>query len=245
MIHDFNTAGPNAAAWQAAVPAKSPSGASPVFYPPEQYTRLLAGLVHKLNNVITVLSGHTGLLLLQPKLSRSVKDPIEQMAQATVLLSRYLDEAVIVARSPKLNLGPVDLAVVLRSLSERSPDPMVLSLPAGAVEVYGDAQQLRTVFDQVVRNANEAEATKLTCTVSNAGDRWDVSFRDNGNGINPENLRRIFEPFFTTKKTQENMGLGLFRIQGYLAITGGGIEVKSDGESYSEFCLSLPKVRPA
>jgi two-component system cell cycle sensor histidine kinase/response regulator CckA len=244
MIHDFNIGEPNATAWRAA-PAKSAGSASPIYYPPQQYARLLAGLVHKLNNVITVLSGHTGLLLLQPKLSRSVKDPIEQMAEATMLLSRYLDEAVIVARSPKLNLGPVDLGSILRSLSERPSKPMTVSLPPGVVEVYGDGQQLRAAFDQIVRNANEAEATQMTCTVSNAGERWDVSFRDNGIGINPECLQRIFEPFFTTKKAQDNIGLGLFRIQGYLAVTGGGMEVKSDGRSYTEFCLSLPRVRPA
>ncbi|HEY0791387.1 MAG TPA: HAMP domain-containing sensor histidine kinase [Chthoniobacterales bacterium] len=245
MVHDFNTGGPSAAAWCSAAPVKSAPTVDPIYYPPEQYTRLLAGLVHKLNNVITVLSGHTGLLLLQPKLSRSVKDPIEQMAQATMLLSRYLDEAVIVARSPKLNLGPVDLVAVLRSVCERSATPMALFQPPGGLEVYGDAPHLQAALDQLMRNAAEAEATKVVCTVTDAGDRYNISLRDNGTGINPESLQRIFEPFFTTRKNQDNMGIGLFRVQGYLAVTGGTLAVKSDGKSYSDFCLSLPKVRPA
>ena len=66
--------------------AGKPAPGRAAYFPPQQYARLLAGLVHKLNNVITVLSGHTGLLLLQPKLSRPVRDPIQQMSDATQLL---------------------------------------------------------------------------------------------------------------------------------------------------------------
>jgi signal transduction histidine kinase len=220
--------------------AKSPGDAAPAYFPPQQYTRLLAGLIHKLNNVITVLSGHTGLLLLQPKLSRTVREPVQQMLEATQLLSRYLDEAVVLARSPRFELGPVDVVPLLAELPDRTGFPVSLAALPAAATAYGDAQQLRACFEQVVQNAREAHAESVTCRVEENGEWLKISFRDNGKGISGDVINRIFEPFFTTKK-DGNIGLGLFRIQGYLALTGGGLKVVSDGKTYTESSFFLAK----
>jgi signal transduction histidine kinase len=223
--------------------AKSPGDAAPAYFPPQQYTRLLAGLIHKLNNVITVLSGHTGLLLLQPKLSRTVREPVQQMLEATQLLSRYLDEAVVLARSPRFELGPVDVVPLLAELPDRTGFPVSLAALPAAATAYGDAQQLRACFEQVVQNAREAHAESVTCRVEENGEWLKISFRDNGKGISGDVINRIFEPFFTTKK-DGNIGLGLFRIQGYLALTGGGLKVVSDGKTYTESSFFLAKTAP-
>ena len=45
-------------------------------YSPEYYSSLIAGLVHKLNNVTTVLSGHSGLILMDSNLPREIRDPV-------------------------------------------------------------------------------------------------------------------------------------------------------------------------
>ncbi|MEA3206823.1 MAG: hypothetical protein QOG92_2548, partial [Verrucomicrobiota bacterium] len=45
-----------------------PTNAQGEIYPADYYASLLVGLIHKLNNVITVLTGHSGLLLLEPNL---------------------------------------------------------------------------------------------------------------------------------------------------------------------------------
>ncbi len=212
----------------------------PAHFPPQQYARLLTGLVHKLNNVITVLSGHTGLLLLQPKLSRSVRDPVEQMSQATQLVSRYLDEAVIVTRTPKLQVETVDVVPLLAALADDPEPPATTVKLSEQALVRGDRGQLRAAFQEVVRNAREAQAQTVTCELRPADAGWQVAFRDDGVGINGEVMRRVFEPFFTTKKAPENLGLGLFKIQGYLALTTGRLELLSDGATYTEACFTLP-----
>jgi two-component system, cell cycle sensor histidine kinase and response regulator CckA len=243
MSDNPNTVDSRNAFLKAVLEATPPGNAAAVYFPPQQYTRLLAGLIHKLNNVITVLSGHTGLLLLQPKLSRTVREPIQQMMEATQLLSRYLDEAVLLSRAPRLELGPVDVVPLLAELPERTGFGVNLTALPASVTVYGDAQQLRACFEQVVQNAREAHAASITCRIEDDGEWLKLSFRDDGKGINADVINRIFEPFFTTKKN-DNIGLGLFRIQGYLALTGGGLKVASDGKTYTESSFFLAKTSP-
>ena len=67
-------------------------------YPAEYYSALLLGLIHKLNNVITVFTGHSGLLLLEPDLKPDVLQPVQQMARAADLLSECLNEAASMSR---------------------------------------------------------------------------------------------------------------------------------------------------
>ena len=65
-----------------------PSNSNTEGFPVEYYAALLAGLIHKLNNIITVVSGHTGLLLLEPNLRGDILQPVQQMSRAAQLLSR-------------------------------------------------------------------------------------------------------------------------------------------------------------
>ena len=51
-------------------------------YSAHYYSSLLAGLIHKLNNVTTVLTGNAGLLLMDDKLPRDVRETLQQMTQA-------------------------------------------------------------------------------------------------------------------------------------------------------------------
>jgi signal transduction histidine kinase len=73
-------------------------------FPADHYASLLAGLIHKSNNIITVLSGHTGLLLLEPNLSEDILQPLRRMSHAAELLSRYINEARLLTKATILTL---------------------------------------------------------------------------------------------------------------------------------------------
>ncbi len=72
------------------------------------------------------------------------------------------------------------------------------------------------------------------------GERSLLIVRDNGPGIDNQNVDKIFDPFFTTKDVGQGMGLGLsicYRIvQGY----GGKISVKSEPGKFCQFTLDFP-----
>ena len=65
-----------------------------------------------------------------------------------------------------------------------------------------------------------------------------IFIRDNGRGINEEDLDRIFDPFFTTKS--RGTGLGLAIVNNIVESHGGIIEVDSQPGEGTCFVISLP-----
>jgi len=74
-----------------------------------------------------------------------------------------------------------------------------------------------------------------------AGDKVEISVRDNGNGIPQKVLDKIFQPFFTTKPAGQGTGLGLSL--SYDIITkghGGELKVETKEGEGSVFIISIP-----
>jgi CheY-like chemotaxis protein len=70
-----------------------------------------------------------------------------------------------------------------------------------------------------------------------------LSIRDTGIGIEPENIRRIFEPFFTTKDVGKGTGMGLAVVHGIVKSLKGDIKVYSEPGRGTVFHVLLPILR--
>jgi signal transduction histidine kinase len=213
-------------------------------YSSEYYFSLLAGLIHKLNNVTTVLSGHSGLILMDEKLPNDIRDPVENMAKATQVLSLIVDEAAIVAKATPHRFETVHLESLFQECSVPANLQVIAKNSAitGAIEV--DPVKLRQILEEILRNAATAGATQVEHQIEELRDSYILRFRDNGRGIKKEVLPRIFDPFFTTRKLTESFGLGLFRARGELAQINGEISATSDGSTFTEILIKVPKQPP-
>jgi len=216
-----------------------PSNSNTESFPAEYYAALLAGLIHKLNNIITVVSGHCGLLLLEPDLSGDILQPVQQMSRAAQLLSRYIDEATVITRAGPLYPESVGLSELFESL-EFPPGLSTRKQFRGSLKVLADRRKLKEILEQILRNASEANAKSTVVTADTHSGLVEVRLRDDGHGIKPPVMSRVFDPFFTTRKPDENFGLGLFRARGDLARMKGEIFAESDGKTYTEILVRLP-----
>ena len=70
----------------------------------------------------------------------------------------------------------------------------------------------------------------------------EVSIRDDGVGIKPENAVKIFEMGWSTKKGK-GMGFGLFWTRDYIEGLGGHITVDSSRKKGAAFIITLPENR--
>jgi signal transduction histidine kinase len=117
----------------------------------------------------------------------------------------------------------------------------------GNLFVDGDAEQLKQVFWNLVRNAVQAtpQGGQVRLDLfpqARHGERYAVAtVSDTGTGIDPANTGKIFNPFFTTK--EGGTGLGLAISQRIIQIHRGFIEARSRPGHGSTFSVFLPERR--
>ena len=224
--------------------------------------QMAAGLAHEVKNPLGAIKG-AAQLLGDPGDQQQRLGPVEQEFVGIILeeverLDRVVGSVLDYARPSKGELGAVDLnAVVRRTVtvlaSDRAEDcEIVTDLSEALPRVRADAEQLRQVLINLVKNAVQAMGGQGTVRVRTAihaqapsaiaaapaGEWVEVSVRDAGPGIAPSVLRNLFVPFFTTK--DRGTGLGLAISQRMVEEMGGRIEVTSHLGAGATFTVLLP-----
>ena len=80
----------------------------------------------------------------------------------------------------------------------------------------------------VAQNSISAGAalTEISVVIDTASDSLTVVIKDNGCGMNEEQLKAVTDPFYTTRKTRK-VGLGVPFFKMAAEITGGSFEISS------------------
>lgn len=102
--------------------------------------------------------------------------------------------------------------------------------------------QVNQVFLNLIINASQAVDKQGTIHISTRqiDDKVEIKIRDNGCGIEQENLAKLFDPFFTTKPVGEGTGLGLAIVYGIVQDHHGEITVSSELGKGTCFSVILP-----
>ncbi|WP_339104544.1 ATP-binding protein [Haloterrigena salinisoli] len=111
--------------------------------------------------------------------------------------------------------------------------------------VEGDERQLRQVFQNLVSNAIEYsgdEPPRVHVTAAREDATWTISIRDEGIGIDPDDVDRIFEIFQRLHSSDEHpgSGIGLALCNRILERHEGEIIVDSEPGEGSTFSMTLP-----
>lgn len=109
-----------------------------------------------------------------------------------------------------------------------------------SIQISIDPQLIEQVFLNLIRNSIQAlEGTVSGKSISIIAGRdvsgVQISVRDNGCGIDIDNMDNIFIPFYTTRT--KGSGIGLSLAKQIMRLHNGQISVKSDGGNGAEFIL--------
>lgn len=107
--------------------------------------------------------------------------------------------------------------------------------------IEADPHQLKEALHNLIINAVQAMSKGGTITLSASlvsSSMVQLTVKDTGVGIPPEDLERIFTPFYTTKT--RGTGLGLSIVQKVVENHGGTINVESKVGRGTEMCINLP-----
>ncbi|HZR35949.1 MAG TPA: ATP-binding protein [Nevskia sp.] len=128
----------------------------------------------------------------------------------------YLDE-VLVSLGPRLRKGGHEVSV-------ECPDHVMVDSYPGAL-----AQIVTNFVSNTLMHAYPDGAHgRIRIQVQQSGGHVDLTYRDDGCGITPENLPRVFDPFYTTKRGSGGSGLGMHIVYNLVTqLLGGRISLNS------------------
>jgi CheY-like chemotaxis protein len=158
----------------------------------------------------------------------------------------------------------VNLARLVRGMEELlrgalgESTTLAIHAPEALWNTLVDRDQLQNVILNLAINARDAmdgvgsvEITldNLTLAAGDlrsrpdlaAGDYVVLAMKDSGTGITPEVRERAFEPFFTTKAEGAGTGLGLAMAYGFVAQSGGHIDIDGVPGAGTTVRLFLPR----
>jgi signal transduction histidine kinase len=172
-----------------------------------------------------------------------------QLKSEVARINQQITDFLSYSRPPKLNLAPIDLKKVVRDslrIVEAEAEEQNIEINfnenGDVPEVIGDAEYLRSVFNNLFINAVQSmckDGGKLNISIEPLENYVKVEVTDTGGGIPEENLAKIFEPYFSTKET--GTGLGLAIVKRTVDEHEGIIGVESKPNEGTTFTVQLPK----
>jgi PAS domain S-box-containing protein len=222
---------------------------------------LSAGIAHDFNNVLAVVLGNARLALSELPEESRLRSRMARIVVAAQHGSALTERMLVYAGRGTQARKPLRLA----SLIEEMDDLLHASLPESCrlettldadAWVEGDDTQLRQVLLNLVTNAAEARAGRVTVrtgvveadaayladargVASAAPGSWAfLEVSDTGPGMDEATRRRIFDPFFSTKAT--GRGLGLAATLGIVRGHGGVLKVTSEPGRGTTIRVLLP-----
>ena len=223
----------------------------------ERKDQLIAMLGHELRHPLTPIT-HAIYLLRKSHQDPATIELLDTIDTQTQTLVRFVNElldlsrishGLIEIRPERLDLGAVarDAVHALQPFIEERQHVVSLVLLAAPLYVRGDPGRLRQVVSNLVENAAKytEPGGRITVTLEQRGDEAVLAVRDNGIGIDAENLERIFEPFTQSHQPlaspSSGLGIGLSVSRRIVELHGGHVKVTSAGScAGSEFVVSLP-----
>ena len=227
---------------------------------------LAGGVAHDFNNLVTVITGYSDVLLRELAHDDPKRDEVEQIrlageraASLTAQLLAFSRRQILEAQNLDLNAVISGMNQILHRLIGEDIELAFVAQP-GVGLIRADPGQIQQIVMNLAVNARDAmpHGGKLTIQTADAdldgshltdiapvfaGPSVMLAISDTGVGMDEETQSRIFEPFFTTKDPGKGTGLGLSTVYGIVNRSGGFIWVTSTPGSGTTFKIYFPRVR--
>jgi signal transduction histidine kinase len=113
------------------------------------------------------------------------------------------------------------------------------------VELVGDVIHIQEAFMNIIKNAIEAmdKRGSLTIKVYQSRNKVYIDFKDNGRGIEQDQVPLVLDPFYSTKRKVGNYGLGLTYCYNVIQKHDGDISIKSQVNQGTTITFMFPSKR--
>ncbi|MBL9131142.1 MAG: response regulator [Verrucomicrobiaceae bacterium] len=221
----------------------------------ENLAALAQGITHDVNNLIGPAVTHLSALLPQIEQNSQLHQELQLIFAALKRAKQFTSQVVNVSKAKPKPHEPTDVATVLRDSVQfagaGSNVQVRIHTPENLRLAIADPVKLGQVLQNLVFNGIQAMPCGGYMDVAarnviipatgdgqlRAGEHVEITVRDRGCGIEPENLKKLFRESFTTKA--DGNGIGLTTCKRFIDEMGGDIRVTSTPNVGTEFRVLL------
>lgn len=226
-------------------------------------SQFLATVSHELNTPLNAVLGFAQVMEKDPEFPPHHRDNLRLIWRNGQYLLALINRILEITRLHNQEIEPLTEAFSLDELltwikagldgrAEAKGLRLVCERDEALADwVLGDARLLRLVLLNLVENAIKySDQGEVRLSLTNEPDgQTGFWVRDQGPGIEPEDMASIFEPFHQgiTKTAQgEGTGIGLHISREYVRLLGGELRLESSPQgSCFHFALTLPRAEKA
>lgn len=215
---------------------------------------LSAGIAHEINNPLSVISGHAGLLRHRLELEsvsneqileslKAIEETVERISSITTALRTISND------TPAGQQGGIPLCKVIEETlhlcSEKSRVRGIDIEVSVASDMVAEVNPVQ--FSQVLMNLltnsfyalQESPVKRISIRGTRLADTIRIEFTDTGPRIDRRVAEKMMTPFFTTKKRGTGTGLGLSISRGIMRSHGGDLRYES-ACAVTTFVIEIP-----
>ena len=219
---------------------------------------LAAGIAHEVGTPLNVILGTAEYLMMETEDDDPRIEDLKVIISQSEHITRLIQQLLNFSRYNQPELKLIDINTLLQEVLKltdhqivKEKIEVVTDLQYDLPSIVGDDNQLQQVFINIIVNAVHAMPQGGTLSISTRlngspiygrgnGECLEISIRDTGRGISPQNISKIFDPFFTTKQIGKGTGLGLTVSHRIIEDHDGTIDVESTIGEGTLFKVRLP-----
>lgn len=212
----------------------------------ESWTRLIRVLTHEIMNTVTPVASLSSALSqnLDSYSAEDIRSALGTIASSSEGLISFVQSY----RSLTHISAPVRKAFYLKDLVNDSVNIAKANWPSvnvlyrelsSDVILYADYGQMSQVLNNLIKNAVQADAGKVSITASiDKREQTVIDIANDGEPISASGQEQLFVPFYTTKGTS-GTGVGLSLCRQIVRLNGGTIKLSSSTPEATVFTIVM------
>ena len=216
----------------------------------------VGNISHELRTPLTVMRGYIDTLCDVKETTPLVEKALKQMSSQVDRMQNLADDIILLSKpesaTPHISYQNINLLDILTELmveaEQLSDGKHNLTLDCDAsFTISADLKSIRSALGNIIFNAvlHNPQGADVHIHVVDTIDTFEVSVKDNGIGLDAEEIPRLTERFYRGDSSRNSntggSGLGLAIVKHSLTSCGGALSIKSHLDGGAEFICSFPK----
>ncbi len=219
--------------------------------------RIVAGIAHEIKNPLMAIRLYASLIRSQGGDQEFYDSFSEKVPREVERINSLVEALINYARPVRGEKERVDVARMIDDsvcLYRAAAGDMGIRLSACAQEslyIWASGDRIKQALINFITNGLESMEQKMKeepCAVPpelrvrawRSGDRVNISVRDEGTGMTPEEIELCSEPFYTTKA--KGTGLGMALAKQFINDNDGKMTVRSEKGGFTEIVMQFQEV---